>query len=339
STGTLTTFLAKPDANHEWTRMPNFRLTKEEADQLAAYILANGDEPKSAVASTDTALLEKGAKLLETTGCVACHGGTKLKNELKSKPAADLAAAQWNKGCMADEPDAKAPAFGFSAGEKAALRAFAATDRQSLQRHVPADFAERQTTHLNCTECHGKIDGFPGLPIIGGKLKPEWAASFIGGKVSYKPRPWLEARMPGFAKRADALAEGLAMEHGLPPKTPAQPEVDKEASEIGRTLVGSDGGLSCLACHAVGKLGATQVFESAGINFAYTGERLQPTYFHRWLLNPLRVDPQTKMPVYFDQGRSPLGDYYGGDAHKQIDALWNYIRLGPNMPLPKDANQ
>ena len=43
------------------------------------------------------------------------------------------------------------------------------------------------------------------------------------------------------------------------------------------------------------------------------------------------------MPVYFDQGRSPLPDYFDGDGAKQIDALWQYLRLGPQMPLPKEA--
>ena len=80
-----------------------------------------------------------------------------------------------------------------------------------------------------------------------------------------------------------------------------------------------------------------RVFESAGINLAYTGERLLPSFYHRWLLSPLRIDPQTKMPVYFDQGQSPLTDTLGGSADKQIQALWEYIRQGKDMPMPKDA--
>ena len=43
--------------------------------------------------------------------------------------------------------------------------------------------------------------------------------------------------------------------------------------------------------------------------------------------NPLLVDPQTKMPVYFDdEGKSPLDKILGGDGDKQIEALWHFVR-------------
>jgi hypothetical protein len=50
--------------------------------------------------------------------------------------------------------------------------------------------------------------------------------------------------------------------------------------------------------------------------------------------SPLTVDPQTKMPAYFEDGRSALTDYYEGDAEKQINALYQYIRLAEKMPAP-----
>jgi len=41
------------------------------------------------------------------------------------------------------------------------------------------------------------------------------------------------------------------------------------------------------------------------------------------------------MPVYFDaEGHSQLTDFFEGDAQKQIDAIWEYIRLGEKMPAP-----
>lgn len=78
-----------------------------------------------------------------------------------------------------------------------------------------------------------------------------------------------------------------------------------------------------------------QVFEAPGINLAFSGARLQHTWFLRWIRNPLRVEPTTKMPVYFDEeGKSPLADVLGGDADQQLDALWQYLRLGSKMPPP-----
>jgi mono/diheme cytochrome c family protein len=334
SAASLIAFLQKPTEHYDWIRMPNFHLNKDEASQLAAYVLSKADAPLAALSAADA--IARGKELVTTAGCLSCHNGPD-KTSFATKRFGELTADKWTQGCLSETETEKAPFFSFTQEERAALQAFAQTDRTSLKRHVPSEFAERQSRTLNCTECHGKLEGFPVFGILGGKLRPEWAAKFIAGEVPYKPRPWLELRMPAFPKYAEEMAHGLAAQHGLPPKTPAEPPIDKEAAEIGRGFIGTDGGFSCIACHAVGKLGATQVFESAGINFAYTSERLLPSYFHRWVLNPLRIDPQTKMPVYFDQGKSPLTDKYDGDADKQINALWQYIRQGKDMPLPKDA--
>jgi hypothetical protein len=71
------------------------------------------------------------------------------------------------------------------------------------------------------------------------------------------------------------------------------------------------------------------------VNFAYTGERLQRAYYERWMRSPLRVDPASKMPVYFEEeGKSLLTDVLDGDSAKQLDAVWQYFRLGRKMPPP-----
>ena len=127
------------------------------------------------------------------------------------------------------------------------------TDRASLTRHVPAEFAERQARLLRCAECHGKFEGFPPWETLGGKLKPEWMKAFIGGELAYKPRPWIEPRMPAFPQYADALATGLTEEQGLPPRTSAEPPIDMETAKIGRKLVSANGGFFCVSCHAVGQ--------------------------------------------------------------------------------------
>jgi hypothetical protein len=44
------------------------------------------------------------------------------------------------------------------------------------------------------------------------------------------------------------------------------------------------------------------------------------------------------MPVYFDEGRSPLTEVLDGDAEKQIDAIWQYLRLGRDIPPPRAEN-
>ena len=338
SPGALVAFLGKPGQHYTWIRMPDFRLTANEAAQLAAFLQSGADAPKDVTVPADAAVIERGKKLAQSSGCLNCHS-LKIENPFKARSLADLTADKWKQGCLADIPsdDSKAPQFHFSPAERSALRAFAATDRASLTRHVAVESAQRQSRLLRCAECHGKFEGFPPVDGLGGKLKPEWMNVFIRGEVRYKPRPWIEARMPAFVQYAEGLAVGLAAEHGLPTQTSAEPPVDMEAARIGRKLVSAAGGFSCVACHAVGRVAAMQVFESQGVNFAYTSARAQKSYFHRWVRNPLRIDPATKMPVYFDaEGKSPLSDYYNGDAEKQIEAIWQYIRLGDKMPSPAE---
>jgi hypothetical protein len=99
-------------------------------------------------------------------------------------------------------------------------------------------------------------------------------------------------------------------------------------------MIGKDNGLSCISCHAVNDLPALEVFESEGLNLGLSGSRLLKPYFFRWMRNPLAIDPQTKMPAYFEDGKSALTDYYEGDGEKQINALYQHIRLGGKMPAP-----
>ena len=145
-------------------------------------------------------------------------------------------------GCLADEPSGKSPHFGFKPSERAALRAFAVGDRKSLHRHEPAEFARRQIRLLNCTACHGELEGFPHLDMIGEKLKPEWMQIILDGSLKQRPRPWLAHRMPAFPARAKELANGLAMGHGHAPKSPAEKgPINLRLAEEGRKLVGVDG--------------------------------------------------------------------------------------------------
>ena len=334
--GRLVAFLQKPDAHFAWIQMPNFQLSADEAASLDAYLNSVADKPNEISVSTEAGLVERGKKLVQSSGCLNCHQ-LKLENQFSTKTLADL---KWAGGCLAEKPDetSHSPRFNFSPAEREALQAFGTTDKTSLGRHVPMEFAERQTRLLNCRACHGQLEGFPPLELLGGKLKPEWSAKFIGGEIRYKPRPWLEARMPAFAKRAPALAIGLAAQHGYPPQTPSEPAVSQDLVKIGQKLISSDGGFSCISCHAVADQKATQVFESEGINLAYPADRLLPQYYQRWVRSPPRIDPASKMPIYFDEeGKSPLTEILGGDAGKQIDAIWNYLRLGDKIPPPVQA--
>ena len=330
----LLAFLKNPGTHYAWTRMPKFNFKDGEAEQLAGFLSSIAPMAKQPGPPTDAAILTRGKQLVQSSGCLNCHT-LKLDNQFKAKPLVELAAGQWTAGCLAEAAAGKAPHYDFARAEREALQAFAATDRASLKRHVPVEFADRQARNLNCTSCHGQLDGFTRYELLGGKLKPEWMAQFIAGETKYKPRHWLAHRMPAFPKYAADFAIGLAMTHGFPPQTPAEPPLDVELAKVGQKLIGVDGGFSCISCHSVGTAKAAQVFESEGINFSYAVERIQRAYYERWTRNPLRIDPQTKMPVYFqDDGSSPLPDVLGGDTAKQLDAFWQFFRLGDKATPP-----
>lgn len=334
--GALARFLTDPAEHFGAIRMPNFRLSQAEAGQLAAFVSSKA--ATNQVAAPRPELAPKGRDLVQTTGCLKCHA-LGLENQLKTPRLTEL--KMWDAGCMSLGPmtGTRVPFFGFAADDRRAIREFAEGGFDSLNRHVEADFAARQMANLNCAGCHNHQIGLvPHLSLLGGKIKPEYGAEIIAGRVSDKPRPWLAARMPGFATRAEGLARGLASIHGFPTKTPAEPEpIDEELAKVGFKLVQLTGGFSCISCHAIGQAGATPVIESAGINFAWTFERIQHDYFVRWLRNPLAIEPATTMPVFFDEsGRSPLVDVLHGSTQEQIEAMWQYFRNGRSMKVPPE---
>ena len=345
-TGKLAEFMRAPEAHFAWTRMPNFHLSTKEAKELEDWLFAAAPKAELKPAPTDAAIIERGKKLVQSTGCLNCHSlGT--ENQFKAPPLDALHSRHVAKRGKVPAGDCLGQTttvdHGFSAEERAALNAFTLAGFASLSRHVPAEFAERQTRALNCTACHGQIDLIPTFEVLGGKLKPEWAAKFIAGGIPHKIRydahpkgePWVESRMPAFKSRAKDLANGMAQLHGYAPKTAAETPVDAALAEVGSKLTGKDGGFSCVSCHGIGPVLALEVFESEGINLAYSAERLLPDYYRRWFRAPTSIDPQTKMPVYFDEGKSPLTDVLGGDGERQISAVWEYLKLGDKMPAPK----
>ena len=383
SAASLVGFLKQPEKHYAWIRMPNFRLSDDEATKIAAYLLVNSKDLDGPVAHGDPA---KGSQLIQTAGCTSCHT---IKADFK--PAvAKVSAKSGAGGCLAkdDASRGNAPDFSLTAGQSGALLAFLATDRASVKQDTAVEFAQRQVTELRCTACHmrdaqsdrwddliketealskgdeinpesggggvaanggGGPKGPPGEPAPGSgdqsrpmltwtgeKLHPEWMTTFIAGKLDYKPRVWMVARMPGFPARAAGLARGLAMEHGCPPVSPQNMPPDPELANAGKLLVSANGGFSCIQCHGIADIAPKAPFEAPSINFKYASERLRKEYYDRWVRAPARITPNTKMPTFPDSdGKTPLRDVLDGDATKQFDAIWNYLLAGRKIEHPE----
>jgi hypothetical protein len=169
----------------------------------------------------------------------------------------------------------------------------------------------------------------PALTWSGEKLRVEWTERLLAGKLSYRARPWLEARMPAFPSHAKGLSHGLAASHGISRTEEATGTslVTMEPSQLAlaRQLL-SPVGLDCRQCHAPGDEVLNNENLAQGIGLGYMKERLRPDFYHRWMGDPLRIDPATKMPQFSLDGRTTQARHLlRGDAQRQFQLIWEYL--------------
>jgi mono/diheme cytochrome c family protein len=361
----LAEFLKQPNKHYAWIRMPTFGFTDDEAKQLAAFVLARADKDAEKDGKTLAGDAARGKALVASSGCAGCHQLGDGFAAPPAPKLADLAGktAGGCLATGGDEvARGKAPEFTLSGPDISGLRAILATDLAALKRRSLPEFAERRFAALRCIACHTRdnaealltdykpeadkiladlppkpdaanTDGATGafeqprplLTFIGDKLRPEWAAKFIAGELKWRPRPWLQMRMPAFPAAADLLAQGFSLEHGLPPVTPADPVVSDPPASFGKDLTGPNGGFNCSGCHGIGSAAPTAVFEAPGVNLGYATQRLQKDYYHRWLRAPLRFDPLTRMPQFSTDGTTPIANILDGKAKDQFESIWGYL--------------
>ena len=155
--GALEAYLLQPHAHYAWNPMPDFKLSKDEAAALAAYLTALGTPPAQPPAGAPAGDPARGGQLVLTAGCMNCHEleGT---NAHKASNLSAIGAAGWTRGCMA--PDAagrkQAADYGLTDGQRTALLTFASNDRTSLKREAPPEFSARQVAAMRCAACHAR---------------------------------------------------------------------------------------------------------------------------------------------------------------------------------------
>lgn len=355
----LVRFLRQPTADDPWIRMPDLHLDEAEATALASFLLARSglSAPPPTPAGGDA---KKGEELYAQLECRRCHEPAAALAAAPPSSAprwSALAAADWSaRGCAAEtgRRAAACPDLELDAGDRAALLSLGKPGLAALERRNTADFALRELRELQCNACHtigvsrDRWQGLvaetqdllagvetptleqarPALTWIGEKLETDWMTRLIAGEIAERTRPWLLARMPAFPARAPLLARGLAERDGFEASA-ARPEAgDPALREIGRKLL-FEGGFSCVSCHDVGAKKALSRFEFGTPDLALEHARIRPDYFRRWMMNPLRVEPSSKMPRYADEeGRSPFREFLDGDIHRQFEAIRLYL-AGP----------
>lgn len=100
----------------------------------------------------------------------------------------------------------------------------------------------------------------------------------------------------------------------------------KREAEV-RALAGVPPKPGLLAAGVVGAQPALAGADTLTINFAYVPARLRKEYFDRYVQDPLRLLPGTMMPKFVnDQGLTGITAYYGGEARRQFEAIWHFMR-------------
>lgn len=286
--------------------------------------------------------------------------------------APPLAKLDGSRGCLAPtrEQRGTAPHYELSREQRAAL--VAALEQVPTTIVVaPLQQARDLKAALRCDACHamqgdadrGRWSSYfrctaeadlgdegrlaPRLDGVGTRLQSPWLEQVIGDGA--RARPYLAARMPRFGSAiARELTRGLAALEGewrsddptaiaaarptLPLASHRAPgDSDESLAVVGRQLAGS-GGMNCITCHSFGERPSAG---TPGLDFLQFRQRLRRDAFATYALAPARVKPGTRMPRYFEEGRSVVEGVLDGDPARQIDALWCWFERASSMPAPE----
>ncbi|MDB5307885.1 MAG: hypothetical protein JWO38_2087 [Gemmataceae bacterium] len=308
----------------------------------------------------DTQWIDLGRKLLVTKGCVNCHavepGGKVLAPTAKFSSLNDLKKVEAGHGCLTSRPDpTKLPTYQLAAPEQAAIAAFLTHGLSGAGSPAPTHATRLALRRFNCLNCHSK-DGEGGISVeladqmrllekaenaddvrpplltgIGHKSRTTWLKSVLtqGGRA----RPWMQLRMPQYGEgNVGALPVALALLEGTTPDDTVH-KVPLTAARVGagKTIVGK-GGLGCISCHDIAGIPNTG---TRGPDLATINQRVRFDWYERWLHQPLRMAPGTRMPQAFVDNKSTLATVLNGNPEAQAEAMWAYLSLGPGLPLPE----
>jgi mono/diheme cytochrome c family protein/predicted nucleic acid-binding Zn-ribbon protein len=206
----------------------------------------------------------------------------------------------------------------------------------------------------NCIGCH-EIESKGGFirkyyqenptlapPILNGegeKVQSNWFFSFL--KAPIPIRPWLALRMPTFGFSDDHTNQLVDYFNGLsnvqiPFAYFNDKTVPPDYLDAAKKLVSKDY-FNCFSCHQQGDRKPEGPPEGWAPDLTLARQRLNPNWIIKWLHDPQKVQPGTKMPSFYPGGPD---DILGGKEDPQIEALRDYIMTlghGPGGSPPVTA--
>jgi len=206
------------------------------------------------------------------------------------------------------------------------------------QRVVNVVEGRRVMQQYNCVGCHEieKRGGFirkyyknptEAPPILNGegeKVQSNWLFGFL--KAPVPVRPWLEIRMPTFGFSDSHTTQLVNFFNGLSKiENPYIYFDDKKVSpenlEAARTLAGEEY-FNCFSCHIRGAKTPSGPKDGWAPDLTIARQRLNPQWIPKWLQDPQKIQPGTKMPSFYPGGPDNI---LGGKDDLQIDALRDYV--------------
>jgi hypothetical protein len=302
-----------------------------------------------------------------STGCAQCHRVDDAKVARWDNRPAALSALKPGRGCLGVAPASATasgrtvPDYRLTAAQRRSLESFLQGNSETL---APADAIRHRLTSLNCYACHvrdsiGGPEGDnrdyfatttpemgdegrlpPMLTGAGDKLNDAYLARVLDQGANQ--RPYMKTRMPAFGGVATGdLAGRLATVDRLEQAFPAADDSNGETAEElekrlnqrladGRVLAGNDG-LACIKCHTFGGVGLAGI---QAIDALLMPERLREDWFYRYLFDPQKYRPGTRMPASFPDGVSVVTKIADGRPHDQAAAMWKYFSQGAQAKPP-----
>lgn len=336
----LADYLQNPLRHHPRGLMPDLQLSRGDSEALAGWLLGDSAIPTAQAPAGDA---KRGAELVVAKRCYACHDSGDV-----ASPAPPLATlADKTGGCLADQPERGLPRYGWSEDSRRAVVTFL---RNASAPEPAAVELDRRLAQLRCVACHehGDAGGMPPqlrtlyhgktqadsadhadpptLTDLHDKLRPDWVDDVLLHKQ--RARPYMKIRMPHYPPQ---LTGGLARLLAGSDEIDAPAVADRlEDIDHGRELVGFTG-FSCVICHDFAGRAANG---SRAPDLANAHRRLRPAFLQRWLTDPSAVHPGTRMPTYFQGGKSSATHILGGEATAQVRAITAYLAQGHRATPP-----
>jgi cbb3-type cytochrome oxidase cytochrome c subunit len=361
----LAAFLQEPHKIDPKGRMPETRLDAREAQAIAAYLCFGSPSaplPPLPKLPAGAEILNLGKRAIGARGCGSCHtlnDGVGSLGPVFAK--ADLSAIKdktvHDRGCLAADAKLRGSAPAFSQSSLfPAIRQFLTEGTAGAGSASPPHAARVALQRFNCLACHtrdgegglssdlvtelrkyekvenGEVISPPTLTGVGHKLKTPWFHEVL--TAAGRSRPWMGLRMPQFGPvnvqalpEAVMALEGSTADDGVHRATTTAAEI-----AAGRQLIGKNDGYGCITCHDIAGHANKG---TRGPDLALTGQHVRYDWYRRWLESAQRMDPGSKMPSIILDGRVMLDSVLGGNADAQSEAMWAYLSLGPNLPLPE----